>query len=388
MNIYSKKIYPDKTVTISILSRKVYERSGLKDARGNDYSHKVEVRDYIYRKLVHFAQKNIKSIQKHLRIWTSFCPKVGLKEELEKIGQRVPRDYDSIYYISVPTGEAYILSIMMSNILRKNRSKRPFFLFRNQQVENIFHIFNRGKMNSEIWILENDSQFREVFKYNYSFKNRSIYVFFPKKHYYYQDLEILNDKKGEKHFFYYICKKMRISESAIQMPVFHPSEDERCVLHEKIKKLKLNPKFVIFAPEARTASSYPLDFFLSLQKILKEKGVDVFWNTRKNIDGIKRLFLSHEEVLLLATESKGIIGVRSGFFDIMSSLSTIPKYVLYTDFPFKEKSGGQHYVADQALRGFSLAKLPGAISEIIFEYDTNKMASDEIRDDILKNLFI
>ena len=388
MNIYSKKVYSDKSITISILSRKVYERCELKNASEDKYLHRIAKGNFYLQKLMNFVYKNIRSIQKHLCILVSFYPKVGLKEELGKIDQRVPSDYDSIYYISVPTGEAYILSIMMPNILRKNCSKRPFFLFRNQQVKNIFHFFNRGKMSSEIWLLENDPKFREVFRYNYSFRNRNIYVFFPKRHYYYQDLEILNDKKGEKHFFYYICKKLRISESAIKLPVSHPSEDERCLLHEKIKNLKLNPKFVIFAPEARTASLYPLEFFLSLQKILKEKGVDVFWNTRKNIDGIKRFFLSHEEILLLATESKGIIGVRSCFFDVMSSLPTLPKYVLYTDFPFKEKSGGQHYVADQALRGFSLAKLPGAIPEIIFEYDTNKMTSDEIRDDILKNLSI
>ena len=374
LTIYKSKKEKDK-YTRTILY-------GLIKIKGNSYMVKYYLLGFCC------AEKEINRYTEKFYFRTpSIFKKNNIKKDLKSILKEVPRECDSVYYISVPTGEAYVLARLMSKIIEKNKSKNPYFLFRNCQIVNIFTIFFSNNMNMKMYSLAHDGDFRRLCKYSYSYKRKKIYIYFPVWHYYQQDCKILEDKTNKTHFYSYICKQLGIQNN-VDMPCLDGliGAEEKLLEKNKTLKIDLN-NFVIFAPEARTSLLYPLEFYITLQEKLKAKGIDVFWNIAKDIGKpVKRAILSYDEILLLGLKSKGIIGVRSGFFDIMSALSDTPKFVLYTDFPFREKKGGQHYTAEKAIAGFTLKKLPNTSCEKIYEYNTNKLSAHDISNDIIKKL--
>jgi ADP-heptose:LPS heptosyltransferase len=339
---------------------------------------------------LHVATAEIKDYKEifYLRTPNLFTYK-NIKKGLKQIVAQVPHECDSVYYISTPTGEGYILANILSELIKKNKSKNPYILLRNSSLDNIFNNFCPSIKNKKVFVVERDLEWRKLCQSHHEYKGKNIYVFFRTRHYFLQDRKILGDKSNQTHFFQYVLDSLHVKVNPGSFCVKNLIASDK-ILEEKIKNLNLNwDKFVIFAPEANTSLMYPLEFYVNLAKKLQNKGYDVFWNLckTKTVDqDIKTAMLSYDELFVLAKKSKGVIGLRSGLFDLLSGMNEFPKFVLYTEFPPRGKKAGQYYTSEKALVGFSLKKLPNVDVNKIYEFDTNKLDSSKITQLIIDGL--
>lgn len=338
---------------------------------------------------INFAIKEINDYLGNFYFKTPDFKLKNVKKGLKLILNEVPNDCDCIYYISSPTGEMYILANIIASLLKRHKSQKAYFLITKNSCFQIFKLFNPDCNDAKIYCLPKDSEFRSISKTSYKYKGKKIYIYFTRKHYYIQDSKILKDKRNKLHFTDCIYKALGLKGNVEFSSLKLPADTDKKI-KEKLIGTKLNfDKFVIFAPEALTSLEYPKEFYTELQNKLNAKGFDVFWNVTKDKWKDKnslKVPLSYEEILYLATKSKGVIGVRSGLFDVLSAINNVPLFVLYTDFPLRDKKGALHYTSKKALVGFTLKKFPNIREDIVYEYDTNVLKQDEIINQIMDKL--
>ena len=119
---------------------------------------------------------------------------------------------------------------------------------------------------------------------------------------------------------------------------------------------------------------------------LYDNGFDVFLNVIK-LDSkygcAKTCFLTFEEAYYLASLSKNIVGLRSGFVEPLTSIQNVPITCYYTDF--KDRGKLKAISAEKVINGFTLKKLPNVNIDNIFEYNINAVCEDEVIKKILEN---
>ncbi len=305
-----------------------------------------------------------------------FSPSQALKQ----IFSQITDGYDSIYYISCGTGEGYILANHFDEIIKNNNSKKPYVIVRNKALFSIFNIFN-PKLNKKIFMLENDLDFRKFCKNKYKYRGKNIYIFFPTKHFFKQDKILLNSKKKINHFYFYLCNLLKLNNLT----------DIKINNYDKTFNIITNAqsKVVLFAPEANACKMYNPEFYFKLEKLLMGCGYNVIWNVTKcnTVYESKKTFeLTHEQIINIAINAKAVIGLRSGLFDILSTIKNTQLHVLYTDFHDKGVNNGCYYSSKAALKAFTLKEMPCVHKENIFEYDTNTISEVAIIQKIMELL--
>lgn len=86
----------------------------------------------------------------------------------------------------------------------------------------------------------------------------------------------------------------------------------------------------------------------------------------------KTCFLTLEEAFYLASLSKGVIGLRSGIFELLAYIKNIPIVSIYTKFG--QRGNFKEMASEKVLTGFTLTKLPNVNVNNLFEYDINKIS--------------
>lgn len=133
---------------------------------------------------------------------------------------------------------------------------------------------------------------------------------------------------------------------------------EICAI-KKAEALKINlNKFVFLMPFARSVDLLPKEFWEKLENDFKTKGYDVVYNSK---------MFSVEEAYVLASKAKAIVGLRSGFCDVLCELN-VPQHIIYghndwhgdlqpmysfADFPW----AAHHYISEYKLHNQSLADI-------------------------------
>lgn len=152
----------------------------------------------------------------------------------------------------------------------------------------------------------------------------------------------------------------------------------------------LKKHFVIICPEASTLNFLPYDFWMKLVQKLKFAGYEVLVNTNNSRLTIEnsisswKVGLSVEEILQLSKYAEAIIGLRSGFLEILTDISQTKTFIIYQDFNCFAQN---NLSAEDVLSGFSVKKLPNIKSELIHEYKFNTYNDFEnLIDEILSNL--
>ena len=88
----------------------------------------------------------------------------------------------------------------------------------------------------------------------------------------------------------------------------------------------------------------------------------------------KTCFLTFEEAYYLASLSKCIIGLRSGFIEPLTSIKNLPIFCLYTDF--KDRGLLKSISSDVVMKSFSLKKLPNCDATMIKELSDTLCSED------------
>lgn len=111
------------------------------------------------------------------------------------------------------------------------------------------------------------------------------------------------------------------------------------------KKLKKG-KTVLLAPYSYTLPNLPDFFWIKLTRELKELGYSVCTNlgnkTEKAIKGSEGIFLPYAQLKLFLEQAGYFIGIRSGFCEIISSISC-KKIVLYQPYIFWGEGENKDY---------------------------------------------
>lgn len=182
-----------------------------------------------------------------------------------------------------------------------------------------------------------------------------------------------NLRKGlDVHYCKEICKTMGVEYSPnAKFPTV--SENAKNSALDKAKRIGLNlDNFVFLCPESQSNEDTDKDFWGNLVDDLYNKGYDVFLNAlnqNPKYGTAKTCFLTFEEAYYIASLSKEIIGLRSGFIEYLTSIPDIPITCYYTDF--KDRGLLKPLSAEQVLNGFTLKALPNTnirhIKEVVIK---------------------
>lgn len=157
------------------------------------------------------------------------------------------------------------------------------------------------------------------------------------------------------------------------------SEEIKISTINKVKRINLNlDNFIFIAPESQSNKDPKEDFWQDIIEKSYKEGVDVFLNIMQlnpKYGTAKTCYLTFEEGYYLASLSKKIIGLRSGFIEPLTSIQKIPVTCYYTDF--EDRGLLKHISSEKVLKGFSLKELPNVNIELIKEFDLNRNSKFE-----------
>ena len=171
---------------------------------------------------------------------------------------------------------------------------------------------------------------------------------------------------NQKDFYRTMIDKYNLTEVKFKRPAIDKAHATS--LEMKMAKAGLNVNnFVFLSPEANSMELLPKAFWNTLAKILISQDYDVFCNIMdkdNHIEGAKSCYLNLAEAYLLASQAKMIVGLRSGFTEILS-ISNVTKHIIYNLAPSKK-------IPSSLLRNFfenySLTKYPNVDINTLFEH--------------------
>lgn len=276
-----------------------------------------------------------------------------------------------------PSGELYILLNLFAEISNNKKNEDIIFLVDKEFKKNLCMLY---KPEIEC-IIVNSTLLGFYSESSYKDENYEICSLFTTKHYLEQDILI---NKNNEHYYEYILKDLKLKGlSEFKLP--NISEEVKKKIKKYINTNKLR-KFIIISPEANTCSKYSEAFWKNLCERLKEESYEIFLNImqmQNYIEGCHINYFNYEELIELAKYSKGIIGLRSGLMEILSTLN-IPIACIYTSFP--QRGTLKAMDSNKGLTGFTLKKLPGTIIDNISEFDVNNYSKEELINLIIDSL--
>lgn len=197
--------------------------------------------------------------------------------------------------------------------------------------------------------------FDDIYKENY--KGCKFYNVLPFNHFVRLEKNLI--KGFDVHYCKEICKTMGVEYSTIaKLPII--SEDVKSSALKKVKRINLNlEKFIFITPESQSNEDPQNGFWQNKIDEFYNNGFDVFLNTinlNPKYGTAKTCFLTFEEAYYIASLSKEIIGLRSGFIEPLTSIQNVPITCYYTSF--KDRGKLKAIPAGIVLKGFSLKNLP------------------------------
>lgn len=288
---------------------------------------------------------------------------------LEELGDK----YDNIFVNFNCSGETYLFLSYL------NPPENSVFVATKKYHVDLCHMMHPDIDCVYLPDVINLRSFDSVYKENY--KGKTFYNILPFNHF--VKLEKRLRKGEDAHYCVEICKTIGVEYTkTAKCPVI--SEDAKKSALKKAERIGLNlDNFIFLCPESQSNENPPKDFWIDLVDDMYEKGFDVFINTLflKEAFGMgKTGFLTFEEAYYIASLSKGIIGLRSGFIEPLTSINNIPITCLYTDF--RDRGLLAPIKAEQVLTGFTLTKLPNVSKEEINEY----MITDKQNENVIENI--
>lgn len=329
-----------------------------------------------------YIKKNYLSLEKNIRLFgfsifrQTKTDKLKYKALYKFLDRKNLKKKQVFIFNGSPSGELYIVLNLMNKLMLNIQKNETLFVVDKNFKKNLCKLYYP---EISCCLVKNLNLFidkKDTFKY----KGVNFYSIFTTSHYLQQD-ELIN--KENIHYYEYILKDLNVNNTT-HFVLPKTSNQVQNKIKSYIDKKQLS-NFIIVSPEANTSNSLSKNFWENLCKQLKRKNYNVFLNIMKMenyVDDCFVKFFTYEELIELVKYSKGIIGLRSGLIEILSTLNT-PIHCLYTPFP--KRGALKAMSSKKALQGFSLKKLPGVNNRLIKEYDTMQISEEKLLETILES---
>lgn len=276
-------------------------------------------------------------------------------------------EYDNIIIFNTHLGEAhFFVSHLLIPFLRKNSDKKTLLVFEYKNFEDLIDMFNL------------DCPYKVAGK---QFEAEVIHLKLKKPDLNIYKMNSFDFDRTVKHVTELQSKYFHIDKNEMEYQKINVSEDVVQRMLEKVKKTKLNlDNFIFIAPESSFFRSLDNKFWKKLINKLKQKGYDIYMNS-KWFKG-KNTKLTLQEAYALADISKGIISVRSGFSEVLTQASA-PLFSLVKNCRplfWNEKDNKEWH------NYFDLLKYPDVDKSKTFNFDLRFINDDEVIDSIIHEL--
>lgn len=316
----------------------------------------------------------------------NFLVKINdLRESFKKrYSKFIDERHDDVYILNSNSGEAYLFLAYFSKFILNNGSKNPLIV-----AQKMYHIDLIKMLCPQIPYVYIPSIKNLIPCEMFEAGSQRFFIMFPPK--YYADLErdIHKNPNVTIHYLSRILEILKIStkNNTAQVPI--PSSEVELEMLKKVDAIGLNlNKFIFVSPDAQSNPSLSNEFWSRLSEEMERLGYNLFFNTvpfESNLKNVKTCFLSFEEAYVLSQRSKGIIALRSGFVELLSTIKNLPIICLYT--PFKKRGSLESMPAGTVLKSFTLKLLPNIDIQNIHEFDMFKTSENELLEYILKDIY-
>lgn len=284
----------------------------------------------------------------------------------------IDKDIKNIVFFRSAVGDVYNFGFILKKWMKYNNlnNNNTYFLGYRQMFGDVLFMFHPDIMYKNL-VLPGDLFLFSTEEGNYKYKNKNFYFIFP-KNFTYKMFEDMKNGIQRNHIYDEICDLYNISshERPKDIAVTLPIDTDKKTLKKLSKyNLKLD-NFVYIIPEAYSSVSMSKDFWKNLEIRLKQQGFDVFYNSKEF-----NIFESY----YIASMCKGIIGITSGFLEIMLQ-AKVPVHCIYTNLLLHNVS------AKENARVYSKKYFPNVNAEKIYEYIANEYSEEELINSIIINL--
>lgn len=383
--IYKKRIYENRSIKIKILF-------GLIKIITDRYFQVVNVK-LLWFCLIKFVFDGINFqcyLFGKLRLLLTKPPMKYYYNIIDQLIEKYP-NYKNYYLIYAGMGEVYVLSYHLKSLLNNDGFEDYIIIGNREYHKKIARLFDK---NLNIVSYSSVLQMCGIPLHKLIYKNRNFIIPFSSEfgrayQKYLETVEGANYYHGLKNVL-----KLGDVERCIQI------DDNERILN--IIKYVLNNKFIFVSPEAVSVEPTDNVFFKQICKKIKDMGFEVFLNImdlKNYIEGTYQIYLDAEEAIQLAKYSSGIITMRSGFSECLSSLK-LPMFVIYTNstiihqlykkslFTNIDKDFKKLFMQQKSSylkKIWSLKEYPNVNKDLIFEYDYNEYQDKNVLVDEIVN---
>ncbi len=291
-------------------------------------------------------------------------PQTFEKKVLSKIVKQIPSGHDSVFLLRAGMGEAYVLSMLFKALLEKQNLKSPCLVGLRPQYADLCKMLFQ---NVPYYVINNnkDEMFQALRRKEILYKGILFNVNPSPLHELQKTLAAVESGTDRRHYIDILCDFNGVK--TFEPPAFYFVDNMERQIREKVKGIDFN-KFVFIVSDANFVKNMPLDFWETLKRSLREKGFNVFFNDPR---------LSIPEAVYLAKKAKGIVSLRCGFSEILSTLS-VKKFIIQTACRWNDIKDMTAFL--------TLKKYPYVDASTIYEYDADKNDENAIISDIVRNI--
>lgn len=300
----------------------------------------------------------LKLLKNFLKVFKKSDEKMLLDKIIKIIGTK----HDSVIYLRAGLGEAYIFYFMVKEYIKNKGLKNPCFICHRAFYNELSKMLAPDIPFYHIDIPQN--QLYETFKTR-NIKYRGI-IFNVNPSTLGEILEVWEKYRAKTEMRHYIdvLKELNsISNLNSNLPII--DEETKQSALNKIKDLNKD-NFIFLIPDVNFFHLLKPSVWDKIKEGLKEKGYDLFINSAN---------FSISEAYYIATLSKGIVGMRGGFSEVLSTIDK-PKHIIYT----RNKARVWN-----SIDIFTLKNYPLVNKDSIFEYECFEDEQMPVVEKILKN---
>ena len=274
----------------------------------------------------------------------------------------------NIIYIRSAIGEAYLLSVLLSNYCKYNKlsSKEIEVIGYMENYKELINLYNPNisytKVNADI-----DKALYAFDGISYKIHDKNILMFTPKKLLYLWMFKFV--EKVNTNYFSELIKLLGLSGKQLEqvMPIYNTE----CIKNAELilDKLKNKDNFIFLCPDCKTISKINTKFWNTLEGKLKALGFDILYNN-KNI--------KLDELHYIVEHARGTVSMCCGLCESLTNTKGI-FHILYTDMGFVK------IPAPNVLKSHSAKYLPFVNPENIHEYIYMQENEEKIIDEIIKS---
>ena len=300
---------------------------------------------------------------------------------LEDLAQKVGDEYDDVYLLRHNMGETYVELVCMEERARAHGSKHPLVVAREERYEGMCRMMlpewiavryiplDQGEILTVF--REQGKEFREIMR------NAGGHHFFCSTPRIAKHMIELRRKDPHVNFYSYVCESVGAKKAQENVPRLRrqKSVEEQARLLMEREGLE-EGKYALLLPEAISTQMLPKSFWRGLEEKLTKRGCMVYTNWFFGND----MGVSVEVLMELSRHAAGVITLGSGVAIVLAKEARHMD-IIYTSLKNQDAACD----ADMVMSLYSVRHIPGVDMQSINEYDSEKISSKALVEQIVAN---